>query len=295
MRVLLLFSLSPKKAQEERGREVNFSPSLQSVRELWWLLLRYEHSQKGPQNAKRRGTIKWPFLGLPTFEIPFEGFFLIFQDSISVGLVDKALGKRVSSGCLTQVLDSRSGTFETKSFSFLPGQMNLWTVSLYKCRIGEFTNLPVLRLTCQTREGLGENQPIGWPMYPERASKIYKRYIFFIKISLLMPSKNRKKISTKNLDRHLRNPEKFPLFCLKVEIFLFDISWAFFPEIFSDFSQKNISPVGVNFGVFFEAWFWPQYATENFQKFRLCWEVSLALWCLKTWGVINQLWWKKMQ
>ena len=57
--------------------------------------------------------------------------------------------------------DSRSGNFEAKSYSFLICRITLWMRLVYKCRVGEFSNLPVTRLTCQTMEGLGKNQPIG--------------------------------------------------------------------------------------------------------------------------------------
>ena len=64
----------------------------------------------------------------------------------SVGLVDKAL-KKGSARAVSLEFDSRSGTFEAKSLSFLTGQMTLRMGPVYKSRAGEFVNLPVARLT----------------------------------------------------------------------------------------------------------------------------------------------------
>ena len=45
--------------------------------------------------------------------------------------------------------------------------MTLWMGPVYKCRVGEFVNLPVIKTT----EGLGENRLRGRSLYPERDSK----------------------------------------------------------------------------------------------------------------------------
>ena len=49
--------------------------------------------------------------------------------------------------------------------------MTLWMGPVYKCRVGEFVNLPVTKTDRQTTEGLGENRPRSRSLYPERDSK----------------------------------------------------------------------------------------------------------------------------
>ena len=48
--------------------------------------------------------------------------------------------------------------------------MTLWTGPEYKCRVGEFVNLPVTRLTARLRRDLVKTSE-SWSLYPERDSK----------------------------------------------------------------------------------------------------------------------------